>query len=134
MTNERDARVSIHHCAAVSLLFGKAGLTEFSDEMVHDPAVAALRALTTVRLDSSSPRGAATATIRTRDGRTLDETVLHARGSSEQPLTDQDVETKVRELAQYGAFAGRIDDVIAAAWKLEKLETIGPLIEAARPD
>jgi 2-methylcitrate dehydratase PrpD len=26
VTNERDARVSIHHCAAVSFLFGKAGL------------------------------------------------------------------------------------------------------------
>jgi 2-methylcitrate dehydratase PrpD len=133
VTNERDARVSIHHCAAVSLLFGKAGLREFSDEMVHDPAVTALRALTTVRLDSNSPRGAATATIRTLDGRTLEETVPHARGSAEQPLSDQDIERKVRELAQYGAFSGRIDDVIATAWKLEKQETIYPLIEAARP-
>ena len=78
MTNERDARVSIHHCAAVSFLFGKAGLREFSDEMVRDPAVAALRALTTVRLDSNSPKGAATATVRTLDGRTLEETVLQA--------------------------------------------------------
>src|SRR5690242_19166076 len=133
VTNERDARVSIHHCAAVSLLFGKAGLRECADVKVHDPAVTALRALTTVRLDSNSPRGAATATIRTLDGRTLEEMVLHARGSTEQPLSDQDVETKVRELAQYGAFSGRIDDVIATAWKLEKLETIYPLIEAARP-
>jgi len=101
--------------------------------MVHDPAVAALRAPTTVRLDSNSPRGAATATIRTLDGRLLEEMVLHAKGSIEQSLSDQDVETKVQELAQYGAFSGRIDDVIAAAWKLEKLGTIKPLIEAARP-
>ena len=132
VTNERDARVSIHHCAAVSFLFGKAGLNEFSEETVHDPAVAALRALTTVRLDSNSLKGAATATIRTLDGRTLEETVLHARGSTEQRLSDQDLETKVRELAQYGAFSGRIDDVITAAWKLEELGTINPLIEAAR--
>jgi 2-methylcitrate dehydratase PrpD len=133
VTNERDARVSIHHCAAVSFLFGKAGLREFSDEMVHEPAVAALRALTTVRLDSNSPKGAATATVRTLDGRTLEETVLHARGSTEQPLSDHDIEVKVRELARYGAFSGRIDDVIAAAWELDKLRTIHPLIEAARP-
>jgi 2-methylcitrate dehydratase PrpD len=133
VTNERDARVSIHHCAAVSFLFGKAGLREFSDEMVHEPAVAALRALTTVRLDSNSPKGAATATVRTLDGRTLEETALHARGSTEQPLSDHDIEVKVRELARYGAFSGRIDDVIAAAWELDKLRTIHPLIEAARP-
>ena len=37
VTNDRDARVSIHHCAAVAMLFGAAGLQEFSREMVHDP-------------------------------------------------------------------------------------------------
>jgi hypothetical protein len=31
-------------------------------------------------------------------------------------LSDQDIEAKVRELARHGAFSGRIDDVIAAAW------------------
>ena len=133
VTNERDAWVSIHHCASVSFLFGKAGLTEFSDEVVRDPAVAALRALTTVRLDSNSPKGAATATVRTLDGRTLEETVLQARGSTEQPLSDQELEAKVRELARHGAFSGRTDDVIAAAWELDALGTIHPLIAAARP-
>ena len=133
VNNERDARVSIHHCAAVAFLFGKAGLTEFSDEMVHDPAVAALRALTTVRLDSNSPTAAATATVRTLDRRTLEEKVLQARGSTEQPLSDQELEAKVRELARHGAFSGRIDDVIAAAWEFDTLGTIHPLIDAARP-
>jgi 2-methylcitrate dehydratase PrpD len=32
VTNERDARVSTHHCAAVSFLFGTAGLKEFSEK------------------------------------------------------------------------------------------------------
>ena len=100
--------------------------------MVRDPAVAALRALTTVRLDSNSPKGAATATVRTLDGRTLEETVLQARGSNEQPLSDQELEAKVRELARHGAFSGRIDDVITAAWELNMLGTIHPLIDAAR--
>jgi hypothetical protein len=49
-------------------------------------------------------------------------------------LSDQDIEAKVRELARHGAFSGRIDDVIAAAWELDKLGTIHPLIEAARRD
>lgn len=41
--NERDARVSIHHYAAVTLLCGAAGLRAFSEGVVHDPAVVALR-------------------------------------------------------------------------------------------
>ena len=44
VANERDARVSIHHCAAVSFLFGAADLEEFSEGAVHDPAVVRLRA------------------------------------------------------------------------------------------
>ena len=130
VTNERDARVSIHHCAAVSFLFGAAGLKEFSEDTVHDPAVVALRGLTKARLNADSPRGAATARIRTTDGRTLESTVRHARGSTEQPLSDQDIEVKVRDLARHGDFRGPIDDVIAAVWQLDTMATIAPLIGA----
>jgi 2-methylcitrate dehydratase PrpD len=132
VTNERDARVSIHHCAAVSFLFGAAGLKEFSEDTVHDPAVVALRALTKARLNADSPRGAATAMIRTTDDRTLESTVRHARGSIEYPLSDQDIEVKVRDLARHGDFRGRIDDVIAAVWQLDTMATITPLIGALR--
>jgi 2-methylcitrate dehydratase PrpD len=128
--NDRDARVSIHHCAAVSLLFGAAGLREFSEAVVHDPAIVALRALTKARLDAASPRGAATATVRTNDGRVLEASLLHARGSTERPLSDQDIEAKVRELARHGGFNGSIDDVIAAVWQVDATATIGRLMAA----
>jgi 2-methylcitrate dehydratase PrpD len=128
VTNDRDARVSIHHCAAVSFLFGTAGLKEFSDETVHDPAVVALRSVTKARLDGASPRGAATAAVRTVDGRLLTATVPHARGSADRPLTDQDIEAKVRDLARHGDFKGTIGEVIAAVWRLDTMATIDPLI------
>jgi 2-methylcitrate dehydratase PrpD len=130
--NERDARVSIDHCAAVALLFGAAGLREFSDEAVHDPAVVALRARTRARLDAGSPRGAATATMRTIDGRVLEVTVLHARGSTEQPLSDREIEAKVFELARHGGFRGAVDDVIAGVWQLDEAATIAPLVGMLR--
>ena len=81
---------------------------------------------------STCEKVVAAATVRTLDGRTLEETVLQARGSTEQPLSNQELEAKVRELARHGAFSGRIDDVIAAAWELDTLGTIHPLIDAAR--
>jgi len=129
-TNDRDARVSVPHCVAVALLFGAAGLREFSNEVVHDPAVAALRARTKLQLDSDSPRGAATVEIRTVDGRTLRKTVLHAKGSTEQPLPDQEIEDKVRDLARHGSFRGHIDAVIDAMWQIDTLPTIDRLIAA----
>ncbi len=128
VNNDRDARVSIHHCAAVSLLFGVAGLREFSDPVVHDPAVVALRGLTQAKLDAASPRGAATVLVRMRDGRALTSTVLHARGSTERPLTDREIAGKVRDLATHGAFPGAIDSVIDAVWQLDTMATIEPLV------
>jgi 2-methylcitrate dehydratase PrpD len=114
------------------LLFGRAGLTEFSEEIVYDPKVAALRARTKARLDADSPRGAATATVRTIDGRLLEATVLHARGSTERPLSDQEIAEKARDLARYGAFRGPIDAAIAGIWRLDGAAAIDPLIGMLR--
>jgi 2-methylcitrate dehydratase PrpD len=110
------------------LLFGAAGLKEFSNAIVHAPAVVALRARTKARLEAASPRGAATASVRTYDGRQLEATVLHAKGSMEQPLSDREIEVKVRELAP---LAG-IDALFAAVWQLDSLTDIGPLLSASR--
>jgi 2-methylcitrate dehydratase PrpD len=132
VSNERDARVSIHHCAAVSFLFGAAGVDQFSDEVVHNPAVVRLRALTTARLRADSPRGAATVSVVTTAGRVFERLVEHPRGSSELPLSDREIEAKTRDLARYGGRQGLIDDVIAAVWTLDEMETLDPLIRALR--
>jgi 2-methylcitrate dehydratase PrpD len=132
VSNERDARVSIHHCAAVALLFGTAGLREFSDPVVRDPAVTALRARTQAVLDPTSPRGAATATVRTMDGRTLAAKVTHPRGSAEDPLSNQDLAAKLRDLADYGGFGGATDEIIEAVWRLDRAASIDPLLRSLR--
>lgn len=132
ISNERDARVSIHHCAAVAFLYGAAGLKEFSHETVHDPAVVALRALTTVWLNADSPRGAATATVRTTDGRVLEATVVHPIGSLQRPLSDRAIEAKARDLALHGGFTGSMDQVFAATWELDAMATIEPLMRLLR--
>ncbi len=132
VNNERDARVSIQHCAAVALLFGAAGLSEFSAPLVHDPAVAALRARTNAVLDPASPRGAATASVRTTDGRTLLAKVVHAKGSAEDPLSNQELAAKLRDLADYGGFSGAVDDIIAAVWQLDAAASTDALLRSLR--
>ncbi len=130
VTGERDSRVSIHHCAAVAFLLGAAGLREFEDATVHDPAVAAFRRRVTAKLDSTSPRGAATATVRTTNGRTLTATVAHPKGSFEQPLSDPELEAKLRGSAEHGGFTGDPDAVIAAAWGLDQAPNLTSLTAA----
>jgi hypothetical protein len=53
--------------------------------------------------------------------------VLHAKGSVEHPLSDQEIEAKVRALAP----VARIDEVIAAVWQIDTLANVGALLCAS---
>jgi 2-methylcitrate dehydratase PrpD len=132
VTGERDSRVSIHHCAALAFVLGKAGLAEFEDATVHRPDIVAFRARCKAVLDSASPRGATTATVRTTDGRTLSATVLHAKGSLEQPLTDGEIEAKLRDSARHGGFDGPVDAIVAVVWGIDRTSEIGPMMAMLR--
>ncbi len=98
--NERDARVSIHHCAACALLLGQAGVPEFTEATVFRPDIVALRQKVRAELDASLADGAARVSIRLASGETLSEIVMTARGSLADPLSDRDIEAKLRECAR----------------------------------
>ena len=77
-----------------------------------------------------SPRGAATATVRLADGRVFSTTVLHPKGSQQKPLTDQELEAKLRDNARHGGFGGPVDGLIAALWRVDALATVDTLVAA----
>jgi len=120
VSNARDARVSIHHCASVALLFGEADVREFSETVVFDPDVVALRGKVKAELDAAMPVGAARVDVTLVDGRTLSQTVASARGSLERPLSDADIEAKLRRLAAGGGTDCDADRVIEAVWTLDR--------------
>ncbi|MBD0271598.1 MAG: MmgE/PrpD family protein [Acetobacteraceae bacterium] len=126
--NGRDARVSIHHCAALGLVRGRAGVADFEAPAVRDPALAAFRAKVSAALDESLPRGAANVTVRLADGREARATVTAPRGSAGDPLTDRELEAKFRDNAAAGGFSGRCDGQIAAVWALEGTEDVSSLM------
>jgi 2-methylcitrate dehydratase PrpD len=131
---ERDARVSIHHSVACVLQCGAAGVSEFSDSVVFQPDVILLRAKVTAELDASLPDGAARVSILTRSGKILSEQVMHARGSLANPLSDADIETKLRECARSGETRWNPDRLIEAVWRLETVPDIAELMRSAGGD
>jgi 2-methylcitrate dehydratase PrpD len=72
------------------------------------------------------PRAAARVDVRLNDGRSFSETVLHAVGSEQRPLTDADIEAKVRSLAKGGAAEGGIEELIAFVWRLDEIADVRP--------
>jgi 2-methylcitrate dehydratase PrpD len=126
----RDARVSIHHCAAVALAFGAAGVREFSEAMVFAPDVVALRSKVKAERCDAMPMGAARLRIDCHDGRALSIDVTDARGSLKRPLSDADIETKLRQCARDGSPDCDCERVIEAVWTLDREPDLGRLVAA----
>ena len=122
--NERDARVSIHHCVACALLLGAAGVPEFAEAIVFRPDIVSLRQKVRAELDASLPDGAARVSIRLASGEMLSETVMAARGSLADPLSDRDIEAKLRDGARLGGTDWDADSIIDDVWRLDALTDV----------
>lgn len=133
VNNERDARVSIHHCVACGLLLGAAGVAEFAQEAVVRPDIARLRQKVRAELDAQMPNGAARVTLRLSSGEILTETVTSPRGSQAAPLTDSDLEAKLREGVRTGRSDWDADRVIDAVWRLDAADDVAALLQSLRP-
>lgn len=105
------SRFSARHGVAAGLLFGRAGLAEFTDEVATAPEVARLRGLITLDPDPGVARDAAVLRIETRSAGPVEVAVEHTRGSAARPLTDAELRGKVRGLADPVLGAGAADRV-----------------------
>ncbi len=131
--NERDARVSIQHCAAVAFALGRAGVAEFSSAVVLDPTITALRAHVHASVDPQMPVGACSVRVETVDGRTDSSRVTFARGSAELPLLDADLEAKFRDNAERGGFSAKATPQIDAIWSIDDAPDTRALMRLMAP-
>nr|GAJ36957.1 hypothetical protein yxeQ [Bradyrhizobium sp. DOA9] len=133
VNNERDARVSIHHCVACGLLLGAAGVAEFQRETIVRPDTAQLRQKVRAERDDEMPDGAARVILRLMSGDVLTETVISPRGSQAAPLSNNDLEAKLRESVRTGQSNWDADRVINAVWQLDAAADVAELLRSLRP-
>jgi len=130
VTGPRDLRVSIHHCAATALLRGSAGVADFAEEALRDPALAALRGKVRAGLDASLPRGAARVTLRDAAGRVSVALVAEARGSAGRPLTDGELDAKFQENAALGGMGREAGPLIRSIREMGDADDLAPLLRS----
>jgi 2-methylcitrate dehydratase PrpD len=129
----REAQVSAQHAAAVALLAGRAGLREFSDAAVADPAVRALRAKVRLVDDASMGLHSAEVHVTLADGQSLSKRVEQPLGSTTNPLSDGQLEAKLRELLEFGSPQCEPGPLIDAIWSLDKAADAGAIMRLASP-
>jgi len=119
-----EAKFSLQHALAITLMRGEPQLSDFDPEAFNDAAVRAFAAQVTVR--AGDPYAGAyparygagiSLTLTNGDVRTFDQS--DALGDPENPLSPEQLAAKARRLAMYGGLdASAADDLVKAALAL----------------
>jgi 2-methylcitrate dehydratase PrpD len=127
----REAQVSAQHSVAATLIHGVAGVAQFEDACVNSAEVLALRRKVHVGDLAGTPVEAARVTITLAGGRTLASFVAPGRGTPQRPMSDADIEAKVRALARYGCPDLDPAPLIDAVWSLDRATDAGAILRLA---
>jgi len=129
----RESQVSVQHAVAAALVTGKAGLDQFTDACVRDPGVLALRSKIEVTRDSALSTIAAAVDITTADGKIHQLSQSAARGSDVNPMSDTDLEDKLRTTAHGWNPHYDTAPLIDAIWALDTSADVSSLARLAVP-
>ena len=128
-----EGKLSVAHAVAAALVHGAAGVAQFTDACVREPAIVALRSTVATQADAACDKAEAHVEITLKDGRCLARHVAHATGSLEKPMSDADIEKKFYELAASSRAACDARHVIEIAWSLDRLNDAAKFVQVAAP-
>jgi 2-methylcitrate dehydratase PrpD len=122
-----QSKFSTLHSAAVALIDGAAGVTQYSDAKAKDAAVAALRRKIKPVADESLRKDEAHASV-LAGGRRHDAHIAHASGTAGNPMSDKAIEDKFVANATPAIGADRAARARDTVWQLEKQPDVRALI------
>ena len=129
----RESQVSVQHALAAALVLGRAGLDQFTDACARDPAVIAMRRKVEVIRDPAIATIAAQVELWTTDGKQHSLSTPAARGSPSNPMSDRDIEDKLRTVADAWRPGHDVRPLIEAVWTLEQSSDVSTLLALTVP-
>lgn len=128
-----EGKFSVFHSCAVALLYGAAGEKEYSDAMVRDPKVIALRDRVDATIDKSLRDDEVYVRVTLKDGRKLEKYVKNAIGSREVPMSNEQLEAKFRDMVDDVLGAKQSAELLALAWSIEGLKDAAEICRVSTP-
>lgn len=129
----RESQVSLQHAVAAALVLGKAGLDQFTDACVNDPAIKEMRRRIEVAGDPAISTVAVEVDFWTGDGQKHSVSTQAARGSSANPLKDAEIEQKLLDEAKSWRPGHDVRPLIDAVWALDKSDDVSKLAAMTVP-
>jgi 2-methylcitrate dehydratase PrpD len=131
--NALEGTFSVYHWVAIALSERAIGIRHFSDAMVRDAAITALRGRISAQADPGYGKDEAAIEVTLQDGRTLRRHVAHALGTIERPPSDAELTAKLVDLAAVRLPRRRAEALAALCWRLASEPDAAVLVAAARP-
>ena len=133
ITKGLQGKFSVYHGAAVGLVRGKAGLDEYTDAAVNDPAVKRVRESTTATGDPALTEDQARIEVELSDGRSVSRFVEQSIGNIHRPLSDSQLDDKFRDQARLVLAPQDVDRALKLCWAIEELADVRELVVASVP-
>lgn len=135
--NTFAARYSLPHAAAATVLRGDTGYGSFTEAVLHDPQVVALRRRVYVREDPQLSANVpqvkpARVTLRLKDGRQCTKLCESARGDFQRPYAEADIRRKFHTLASLVLTPEGSQSVEAAISQAEQWPSAQVLLDLMR--
>lgn len=128
-----ESKWSIYHSAAVALCDGAAGEHQYTDERVRGPEVQRLRERISAEPDASLREDEAHVAITLADGTLLERHIEHATGSAGNPMSDRDLDDKLRGLADGVLPPAQTNALIEKCWSVAALADVAEIARMAVP-
>jgi len=126
-----EGKFSIYYAAAIAIVAGAAGPKQFSDALVRDPAVVALRDRVTATVTPGIGEAQVKAVITLKDGRRVEQSIEHVVGSVERPMSDADLDRKFLDLADGVIMPAQARKLLDLCRSVDRLPQAGELASTA---
>ena len=128
-----EGKFSVYHSSAVAMIHGAAGEAQYSDDVVRDPKVIALRDKVAATAVQGVHEDQVHVAIRLKSGKVLERFVEHAVGSLDRPMSDSDLEAKFRGLTDGILSKAEADKLIRLCWDVGQIKDTGEVARASVP-
>lgn len=138
--NELQAKFSMEFCMAILLLDRRAGLAEFTDEVVARPDVRDLVERVTLEVDEAAEAAGSHTmtsliTVRLKDGQVLSTKAEYGKGSPQIPMSDDELVAKFVECGTWGGLDAERTGRLATRWlALDQEPDVSALLASHSPD
>jgi len=136
--NELQAKFSMEFCMAILLLERRAGLQEYTDEVVNrDDVQAMIRKVSFGVHPEAEAAGFDKMTtiieVELEDGKVLETQADFGKGSPANPMTDDELSEKFRECASWaGLDKAKTERILELLWRVEQLGDVNELTQLLR--